>query len=49
MHVLGCELILYDPKIKCTLWKARKGKEIVEKQMEGGIDKVNLKMGEAIG
>ena len=49
MHKLGCELFPYDLEIERIVWKARRGKDIVEKQMEGGIDEVNQNMGKGTG
>ena len=47
MHRLGRELFPYDPKIKRTLWKARKCRVIIENQMKVGMDGVNQNIGEA--
>ena len=48
MYKLGRELFPNDLEVEHTLWKARRGRVIIENQMEGGMDRLNQNMGEAI-
>ena len=47
MHILGQELFAYEPEIEHTLWNARRGKVIIENQLEGCTNEVHQNMVEA--